>query len=310
MPAGDFMRLNWRTGTKILIAGALLMAICSISMPAISQQDEAATLSTRVVELYRAGQFSEAIAWAHGLCVLREKALGADHPDVATSLISLAGLYREQGHYGDAEPLYRRSLAIYEKALGPDHPYVATSLNNLAELYNAQGRHGDAEPLYQRSLAIYEKALGADHPDVATSLNNLAELYRAQGRYGDAEPLYRRSLAIHEKALGADHPDVAASLNNLAELYRAQGRFGDAMPLVSQTIARDRANAWVALPVLFGAQGKGLVPAVKAQDDALTVVQRAARSAASMAVNKLAVRLAAGSDRLAQLVRQDQDLDA
>ena len=41
-----------------------------------------------------------------------------------------------QGRYADAEPLYKRALAIYEKALGPDHPYVATTLNNLAVLYD------------------------------------------------------------------------------------------------------------------------------------------------------------------------------
>ena len=77
----------------------------------------------------------------------------------------------QQGRYADAEPLLKRSLAIYEKALGPDHPDVATSLNNLAVLYSNQGRYADAEPFHKRALAIYEKALGSDHPDVATSLN-------------------------------------------------------------------------------------------------------------------------------------------
>jgi len=43
--------------------------------------------------------------------------------------------------YAEAEPLYKRSLAIREKALGPDHPDVAQSLNNLAVLYNTQGRY-------------------------------------------------------------------------------------------------------------------------------------------------------------------------
>jgi tetratricopeptide (TPR) repeat protein len=37
--------------------------------------------------------------------------------------------------YYEAEPLFKRSLAILEKALGPDHPDVASSLNNLALLY-------------------------------------------------------------------------------------------------------------------------------------------------------------------------------
>jgi tetratricopeptide (TPR) repeat protein len=63
-------------------------------------------------------------------------------------------LYRAQGRYAEAEPLYQRSLAIREQALGAEHPDVAQSLNNLAELYRAQGRYAEAEPLYARSLAI------------------------------------------------------------------------------------------------------------------------------------------------------------
>ena len=168
---------------------------------------------------------------------IHEKALGPDHPDVATSLNNLAVLYQAQGRYGDAEPLYKRALAIREKALGPDHPDVAQSLNNLAELYKDQGRYADAEPLFKRALAIHEKALGPDHPDVAVSLNNLAVLYEAQGRYDEAEPLYKRSLAIYEKALGPDHPDVAQPLSNLAALYEVEGRYGDAEPLYKRTLA-------------------------------------------------------------------------
>ena len=40
-------------------------------------------------------------------------------------LNNLAALYYAQGQYAQAEPLYKRALAIWEKALGPDHPYVA-----------------------------------------------------------------------------------------------------------------------------------------------------------------------------------------
>ena len=72
----------------------------------------------------------------------------------------------DQGRYAEAEPLYKRALAIGEKALGPDHPDVAQSLNNLASCTTHQGRYAEAEPLYKRALAIREKALGPDHPDV------------------------------------------------------------------------------------------------------------------------------------------------
>jgi CHAT domain-containing protein len=64
----------------------------------------------------------------------------------------------------------------------------------------------------------------------------------------------------------------------------------------------------VALPVLLAAQRQQLISIEKAMDDALNVIQRGTQSSAASAVNKLAVRLAAGSDRLAELVRQDQDL--
>jgi tetratricopeptide (TPR) repeat protein len=66
----------------------------------------------------------------------------------------------------DAEPLYKRSLAIREKALGPGHPLLAVGLHNLAGLYQGQGRYAEAGPLYKRSLAITEKALAPDHPSV------------------------------------------------------------------------------------------------------------------------------------------------
>ncbi len=77
---------------------------------------------------------------------------------MATSLNNLAELYRVQGRYAEAEPLYQRSLAIREKTPGPEHSDVAQSLNNLALLYDAQARYAEAEPLFQRALAIMEKA--------------------------------------------------------------------------------------------------------------------------------------------------------
>jgi tetratricopeptide (TPR) repeat protein len=54
----------------------------------------------------------------------------------------------------EAEPMYRRALAIDEKSYGPDHPDVATDLNNLAELLRATNRLAEAEPMYRRALEI------------------------------------------------------------------------------------------------------------------------------------------------------------
>jgi CHAT domain-containing protein/tetratricopeptide (TPR) repeat protein len=254
------------------------------------------------------GRYAETEPLYKRALAIKERALGPDHPDVATALNNLAGLYLNQGRNAEAEPLLKRALAIFEKALGSDHPDVATPLNNLATLYENQGRYAEAEPLYKRSLAIWEKALGLGHPLVATALYNLAELYDEQDRMAEAEPLYERSLATRQKALGPDHPLVAVSLNSLAALYGEQGRYADALPLVRTTIANRTASTLAALPVLFGAQTAKLIAADEAIDDGLNVVQRASQTAAGEALNALAVRFSAGNDRLAQLVRKDQDL--
>ena len=202
------------------------------------ESEEAARLLNQLAcYLDDRAQYAEAEPLYERALAMSEKALGSDHPDVATTLNNLAELYQDQGKYAEAAALYQRALAISEKALGPDHPSVATTLNNLAELYRAQGKYAEAEPLYQRDLAISEKALGPDHPSVAATLNNLAELYRAQGKYAQAEPLYRRTLGVNEEALGPDHPSVATTLNNLALLYRAQGKYAEAEPLYQRALA-------------------------------------------------------------------------
>jgi hypothetical protein len=53
---------------------------------------------------------------------IREKFLGAEHPDVGVTLRNLAELYRDCARTDEAEPLYRRALAITEKILGKGHP--------------------------------------------------------------------------------------------------------------------------------------------------------------------------------------------
>ncbi|MCH6577531.1 MAG: tetratricopeptide repeat protein, partial [Proteobacteria bacterium] len=116
------------------------------------------------VQAYQQGNYPEAEKQLVGALKEAEE-FGPQDPRLATSLNNLAELYRAQGRYAEAEPLYKRALAIDEKALGPEHPDVATNLNNLAALYDDQGRYAEAEPLHKRALAIYEKALGPEHPD-------------------------------------------------------------------------------------------------------------------------------------------------
>jgi tetratricopeptide (TPR) repeat protein len=65
---------------------------------------------------------------------LRKRLLGEEHPDVALSLNNLALLYKSQGHYAEAEPLYMQALEITERSLGANHPNTVTIRKNLQDL--------------------------------------------------------------------------------------------------------------------------------------------------------------------------------
>ena len=141
-----------------------------------------------------------------------------------------------QNQLGEAEPLYRRALAMDEDIFGKDHPNVAGSLNDLALLLKNTNHLTDAEPLYRRALAIYEESYCTGHPHIATTLGNLAALLFATNRPMEAEPLFRRALAINEANLGTDHPNVSRDLNNLAALLIENSRFTEAEPLIRRAL--------------------------------------------------------------------------
>jgi len=109
---------GWRTAPRlamILVAG-LVCGIVFASTAHSQKNDDAAALDAEVIRLYRAGKYAEATEIAKRSLAIREKALGPDHPDVATSLISVAGLYRVQGRVAEAVPFYKRILTIRDKA--------------------------------------------------------------------------------------------------------------------------------------------------------------------------------------------------
>jgi tetratricopeptide (TPR) repeat protein len=89
---------------------------------------------------------------------IREKALGPDHPAVASALASLAAVYTARTHYAQAEPLLKRALAISEKTLGPNHPATANILDDYADaLSNA--RKDSASLAEAKAMKIRARAI-------------------------------------------------------------------------------------------------------------------------------------------------------
>ena len=76
-------------------------------------------------------------------------ALPENHPRRATDLNNLAELYREQGEYETAEPLYLQAIEICIQSLGEEHPNTQTVLINYLIFLNEKNESKQSKDKYQ-----------------------------------------------------------------------------------------------------------------------------------------------------------------
>ncbi len=204
---------------------ALLLQPASEALAELADDDRlrAVALSSLGSVLADLGRYEESQKAHERVLALRQKAMGPEHPDVATSLNNLGGVLFYLGKYEESREMHARGLALREKVLGPEHPYVASSLNNLGLAFWKLGKLEEARAAHERALALREKVLGPDTPDVAVSLNNLGLILLDQERFDEALKVYQRVLSLWEKTLGPEHPDVALALYNLGVGFEGLG---------------------------------------------------------------------------------------
>lgn len=223
----------------------------------------------------------------------KERALGPDHPEVASSLSNIATVYYLQGRMPEAKKTYELALQRSESIFSSNHPVVASRINNVALAAMALGDLENAETLLKRAVAIDELTLSAAHPSLASHLNNLGWLYVVQQRWQEALSVFKRATGIYAKRFGdtseglleADHRRAAALL-----------KAGDAFQNYVQ-------SAFRLVP--------GLHPQLRAAtiSDAFIVAQWARHSEAAASLAQMAARTNTGSPKLAKLVRETQDLE-
>jgi tetratricopeptide (TPR) repeat protein len=97
------------------------------------------------------GQYNEAVELYKKALDIRERVLGKDHQDTATTYNNIASVYDNQGKYEQALELCKKALDIRERGLGKNHPGTAATYNNIALVYSNQGK-------YEQALGWYEKA--------------------------------------------------------------------------------------------------------------------------------------------------------
>jgi tetratricopeptide (TPR) repeat protein len=196
-----------------------------------------------------------------------EQIFGPDHKQVAVLLSNLGATLRLEGRYqeayalslralaiakasGDkrllaavlnglglalwneparAEPVLRRSLALYEQVEGDDPLGIAKIENNLASLYSNEHQYTKALALMTQALALCEKHLGPEDPFLALALGNmfaiLMEQHRAGGCHGETSGLCRRARTQQRKSAGirAYSPNRHRASGTHARSYASRG---------------------------------------------------------------------------------------
>jgi CHAT domain-containing protein/tetratricopeptide (TPR) repeat protein len=154
-------------------------------------------------------------------------------PELVVFLGSLAGFYKDQARYDEAELLVEEGIGIRTEAGLGDQLAIPTL--NLAEIYRLQGRYDDAIPRYQRAIAIAQKTLPP--LEVAEFHNQIASAYADMGRPKDAETQFRQALAVADSATDASPQIVAQFKNDLGVLLAREGRVDEGEKYLKEAIA-------------------------------------------------------------------------
>ena len=128
------MRRRWRSLFAAALGATILLAVFGTTPVRAQTVDELKALNQRVVELYQAGKYAEAIPLAERYAEGMKTRYGQDATEYATALNNLAQLLQDTNRLSEAEPLMRRALVIFDSSLGPEHPSTRTVRGNLAAL--------------------------------------------------------------------------------------------------------------------------------------------------------------------------------
>ena len=156
---------------------------------------------------------------------IRDKILGYEHPDTATSLNNLAVLLVNQGKYDEAELMFRRSLAIRETVLDTEHADTIDSLANLANLLKIRSNYIEAIQYYYSLLIHYEKHKGLITLEVSITCWNIAICSWEIDELDDAEYYFRRELEILKEVNGDNHHTTLDSMQQLGVFLHDFGNY-------------------------------------------------------------------------------------
>ncbi len=173
--------------------------------------------------LVKAEKIDQALPYFLFALELGEKEFGSDSTSVLPMLNDLATIYATRDDYGDAEPLFERSLKIQDGELNRYRSGIARTLNQLGAIYEATARPNQARKAYTRVLANLQPGLGTGDPSVQTARLRLAKLERLPPPPTIAAPIVAAPTAVEAPRAAA--PGYYVHLSSVRRAGQAPGEW-------------------------------------------------------------------------------------
>jgi eukaryotic-like serine/threonine-protein kinase len=147
-------------------------------------------------------------------------------------------IYKEQGRYELAEPLYKQVLALRSVKLGPDHRDNLRTRHHLAVVYLDQKKIDLATGLLEGVVAARTAKLGPNHVDTLNGRRDLGLVYAAAKDFSRAETVFKQLLEAHTATKEPDHIESILARDHLADLYDLMKEYERSIPLLEQSLAQ------------------------------------------------------------------------
>ncbi len=243
---------------------------------------------------------------------------------------SLARAQESFGHIDQAVEVIREALSHIDRF--PQSLLLKSQLKRqLGELLQKDGQHEHAEPLLIEQLQESERIYGFDHVALVDPLRSLASLYIVRNQFENSFPLLERAQRLLERARGLAGGEAPArnlmdlAWNSLKLGWQVEGlRFArEASRLSTERLARVQQHgneiairverkvateAHFALLAFISPPANEMTSDVALIDEAFRAAQQIGAADAARALAGMSLRMAAGSDEIAQLARERQDL--
>ncbi len=189
-----------------------------------------AAMDTLAELAFAHNDYEHSAALARQVAEVRERRLGAEHPDTlkawgiaAGSLVRLAD---SPETFAGAEALLDQLLQAQGRILGIEHPATRQFIVAKVRLLSKQERTLEAIALQRQLLADCQRLLGPEHSETLFAQGSLASLLSyLPERQDEARRLAQTLLAPMDRQLGAEHPFVTATYDLIGRIERNTGNW-------------------------------------------------------------------------------------